>query len=216
MVNLAVYQSDGASSNSRSFLAQAHRVWLWTLASWSQVAEYWVVCHSRLPTTTRTSWHWVGSFSRSLKRCEMRCGVRTDLHIERTHPPSTVTGGGLGLRYAQHRRGRADQLYPGDVLLCWPDDNGKGEAQEIAIRLGRNTSESYATAPFDFGSDAWRYGVHTSATRAICGDPSQAFEPAYHGHFANDAVRCERAGTQGRSTLLNPRQPQLHSTLECL
>ena len=132
-------------------------------------------------------------------RDKMRCTRIPDLHIERTRiAPSTVTGGGLGLFATRNiAEDELITLYPGDVLLCWPDDNGKGEAQEIAIRLGRNTSESFATAPFDFGSDAWRYGVHTSATRAICGDPSQASDPAYHGHFANDAVRCERAGTAG-------------------
>ena len=119
---------------------------------------------------------------------------------------SAIDGGGLGLFASRDiAEDELITLYPGDVLLCWPpqEDSGSEDGEEkgatgegaVKVLLGAGTSASFVSSPFDFGSGAWRYGVHTSATRAICGDPSQDADPAYAGHFANDFATCCRAGT---------------------
>lgn len=127
---------------------------------------------------------------------EMRRSRLSCARISRTRlEPSTIPGAGRGLFATRDiAEDELITLYPGDVVLCWPDAD---HAESPTVLLGAGTKSSFASDPFDFTCDAWLYGVHTTATRAICGDPAQDGDPAYFGHFANDAARCDRAGTAG-------------------
>ena len=100
---------------------------------------------------------------------------------------SNIHGDGL---YASRdlAEGELITFFPADALLIWEDGNRAGS--DTMVFFGKHVPQSERDAGPIIGERVKQYELYASGQFSAVGDPARRDDPAYLGHFANDACSC--------------------------
>ena len=101
--------------------------------------------------------------------------------------PSALHGNGL---FATRDIGEGELItfYPGDALIIWKDGY-RSETGDVGVIFGAHVPDVERDAIAVTQRND--YEITVTRTLSVVGDPKRSSDPAYLGHFANDASTCE-------------------------